>query len=382
MWYHTVNVAWHAAATVLFWHWSRGILAPAGALAAAAVFAVHPVHVEAVANVVGRLELMAAAFVFAALVAHRNGSWLAPLWYALALFSKEHAVVFLGLALIAPRPARRASHLWMAYALATVAWLALMLFVVRGHPPVTSAVFLGSSTLERLLTALSIVPEYARLLVFPVHLSADYEPAVIQPAAGITTGVVLGMLLLAAYAWIAFRAWRAERSAATALLWIPIALAPVSNVFFATGVALAERTLYLPSAGVSLLAGWKVQKGGELRTPVIAAAAVMLLAAAGVRTWFRTPVWRDARTFAITLLEDHPESYRAHWVAGRVLLAAGDVAGAQRELALARRIYAGDEKLNREARNVDSLLQQGGQAASPGGAEPEAHAVSVNERQP
>jgi hypothetical protein len=93
MWYHAVNVAWHAAATVLLWVWIRGFLAPAGALVAAALFAVHPVHVEAVANVVGRLELMAAAFIFAALVAHRRGSWFAPLLFACALLSKEHAVV-------------------------------------------------------------------------------------------------------------------------------------------------------------------------------------------------------------------------------------------------------------------------------------------------
>jgi hypothetical protein len=382
MWYHAVNVAWHAAATVLLWHWSRGFLAPAGALAAAALFAVHPVHVEAVANVVGRLELMAAAFVFAALIAHRSGSRLAPLWYALALLSKENAVVFLGLALVAPRPAPRAARLWIAYGAVTLTWLAVMAFVVRGHPPVTSAVFLDRAAYERLLTVLSVVPEYARLLVFPLHLSADYEPGVIQPATGITTGVVLGTILLAAYAWIAFRAWQTERVAAFALLSIPIALAPVSNVFFATGVALAERTLYLPSVGVCLLGGWLVQQAGERRTVAIAAVAVTLLAAAGTRTWLRTPVWHDARTFAITLLEDHPESYRGHWVAGRVLLSVGDVAGAQRELSLARRIYGRDNKLNREARSVDSLLQGRGPVAAPVGTEFRSHKVSVTGAQP
>lgn len=382
MWYHAVNVLWHAAATVLLWQWTRGFLAPAGALAAAALFAVHPVHVEAVANVVGRLELMAAAFVFAALIAHRNGSRLAPLWYALALLSKEHAVVFLGLALVAPRSAPRARRLWVAYGAVTLAWLALMAFVVRGHPPVTSAVFLDRSTFERLLTVLSVVPEYLRLLAFPLHLSADYEPGVIQPASGVTAGVVLGTTLIAAYAWIAFRAWRGERVAAFALLSIPIALAPVSNVFFATGVALAERTLYLPSAGVCLLAGWMVQRAGERRMQAIVVVGITLLTAGATRTWLRTPVWHDARTFAITLLEDHPESYRGHWVAGRVLLAAGDIAGAHRELTLARRIYGRDDKLNREARSVDSLLQQRGQAVSLGEAERVPPAAGVGEGRP
>src|SRR2546422_11092397 len=59
------------------------------------LFAVHPVHVEAVANVVGRAELMAAAFtllaVYAALEADRP-VWSAVCW-ALGLLSKEVAVV-------------------------------------------------------------------------------------------------------------------------------------------------------------------------------------------------------------------------------------------------------------------------------------------------
>jgi hypothetical protein len=60
-------------------------------------------------------------------------------------------------------------------------------------------------------------------------------------------------------------------------------------------------------------------------------------------------VWHDSRTFALQLLADHPESYRAHWVAARVLHAAGNVDGARREYAIALRINAGVAALNREA---------------------------------
>lgn len=114
----------------------------------------------------------------------------------------------------------------------------------------------------------------------------------------------------------------------------------------------------------------------------IVVVGITLLTAGATRTWLRTPVWHDARTFAITLLEDHPESYRGHWVAGRVLLAAGDIAGAHRELTLARRIYGRDDKLNREARSVDSLLQQRGQAVSLGEAERVPPAAGVGEGRP
>ncbi|HUF30618.1 MAG TPA: hypothetical protein VMM77_08110, partial [Gemmatimonadaceae bacterium] len=59
-WFHAVNVLWHAAAALLVWYVALQLLAPAAALVAALLFAVHPVHVEAVANLVGRLEPMAA----------------------------------------------------------------------------------------------------------------------------------------------------------------------------------------------------------------------------------------------------------------------------------------------------------------------------------
>ena len=65
-WFHFTNMLWHAlasmAAFLLLARWFR----PAAALAGSLMFALHPVHVEAVANIVGRSELIAATFFFAA----------------------------------------------------------------------------------------------------------------------------------------------------------------------------------------------------------------------------------------------------------------------------------------------------------------------------
>src|SRR5260370_38205488 len=61
-WFHAVNVFWHAAAVVLVAALARQWAGLRGALAAGLIFAVHPIHVEAVAHVGGRGELMAARF--------------------------------------------------------------------------------------------------------------------------------------------------------------------------------------------------------------------------------------------------------------------------------------------------------------------------------
>jgi hypothetical protein len=72
----------------------------------------------------------------------------------------------------------------------------------------------------------------------------------------------------------------------------------------------------------------------------------------GIRTWTRTPAWRDDRTYLLTLLADHPESYEAHLTAGRVLRGAGHLDEAERELAISRQLFARDPLVYREAAEI------------------------------
>ncbi|PYP19478.1 MAG: hypothetical protein DMD54_02595 [Gemmatimonadetes bacterium] len=97
-WFHAMNVVWAAIATALFALLACELAGPVVGLIAGLLFAVHPVHVEAVANVVGRAELMAAAGYAVALVcanrAERDAKYLlgVMLGAALAITAKEIAV--------------------------------------------------------------------------------------------------------------------------------------------------------------------------------------------------------------------------------------------------------------------------------------------------
>src|SRR4029079_1331382 len=95
--FHATNVALHAAtALVLFLFAGELLGSAAAAFAAVSIFAVHPIHVEAVAGIVGRAEILVALFALAALWVGRKPSVAAAagagLLYLLALFSKESAV--------------------------------------------------------------------------------------------------------------------------------------------------------------------------------------------------------------------------------------------------------------------------------------------------
>jgi hypothetical protein len=290
---------------------------------------------------------MATVFVLGTLLAHRAGSWFALPLFALGLLSKENAIVALGLVIAHDllRPATTGftarRKLYAGYGVVAIAYVATLGLIFHDKTlGVTSATFADASLGTRLWTMASVIPEYVRLLLFPAALSADYEPQVIPAVQHLTVAGAVGMSILVAYVAAIAIYWRRDRRIAFGLIWVAITLAPVSNVFFASGVTLSERSLYLPSAGVVLTLGMIGQSLlPHFRTALLVAAATMGVAAA-LRTWTRTPVWRNDRTFVLTLLSDHPESFRAHWVAGRVYSAMGQLNDAQRELRIARQLHA------------------------------------------
>jgi protein O-mannosyl-transferase len=368
-WFHIVNVLWHALATVLVWMLAAELLAPAAAAITALLFAVHPVHVEAVSNVVGRLEPMSAVFVLGALLAHRRGSWAAPALFAAGLLSKESAIVFLGLVaandLILDRDWRttlRARRwLYAGYGAVTVAYAAILLVTFHDREFTTPArVFAGTTLGHRLELVARTVPHYIRLLVAPLDLSASYAPNVISPHAGMSVMTAMGiaavvLVVLASAVAMRSRRWPAM---AYAVIWAPLALAPVSNVFFPSGVLLAERTLYLASVGVCLGVGAVAERYLITRPAMVVAATASVALAFAVRTWTRTPVWHDDRTYLLALLADHPESYEAHLAAGRALRGANALDQAERELVIARRLFPRDSIVYREAADVAERQQR------------------------
>ena len=343
-------------------------------LIAALIFAVHPVHVEAVANVVGRLERMAAVFVLGALLAHRRGD--RAVHHSARLRCPEqrerdrvHRFGGGARLLLSKnwRAALSARRWWYAsYGVVVLAYVLMLAAVFHDRALAMEArVLVGATALERMALVAKVIPHYARLLLAPAELSASYAPNVIMPDGGLSSGTMLGvtLLVLAALAFVGTVRARRWPVMAFAMLWVPVALSPVSNVFFASGILLAERTLYLSSVGVCLGVGAIAERMlATRRTAVLTGIAVVLLAFAA-RTWTRTPVWRDDRAWLLTLLADHPESYEAHRTAGGILKGAGQLDHAARELTIARELYPRDPLVYREAADV-ALRQRRTQLAA------------------
>jgi protein O-mannosyl-transferase len=340
--FHLCSVVWHAAACVLVRRFLSGWLAPIGATIGAIWFALHPVHVEAVAGLVGQTELMAAVFVLLACLAHRKGQRVAALWFALALLSKESGIVFLGLALamdVADRVRRPA--LYARYVVVTALYAAALALVFANRPLSKIApTWAQASVVERWLTMFSVVPSYVRLLVAPLHLHMDYGPRVVDLATTVTLPVIIGAAMLVVAVLIAVAARSRAPTNTLGLAWFAIAIAPVANLVFPSGVVMAERNLYLPSVGAALIVGWvALWLIGRVPARTTLALAAVYGAVFAVRTWTRTPVWHDDTALTLASLHDSPASYKAHHAAGVLFAQTGHWPEAANEYRYARWLF-------------------------------------------
>ncbi len=352
-WFHLTNVLLHAGASVLVFllltRWFDTIAALAGGL----LFAIHPVHVEAVANVVGRSELLAAIGVFATCLLWlyrpadpRHASVRSAgiiVAFAFGMLAKESAIVALPLVLLLDVAERRLDlrrpQGWLtgnAAAFGGMLAVCVLWFVARWlvlgtlTPTRVDAAFdVASGTAARIWTALQAWPVWATLLFTPTTLLADYGPRVLLPVTGPTaTNIPGAVILLGLLAAGTTAAATGRGRALVALLWFPITILPVSNLIVPTGVIVAERTLYLPSLVVSLVAAALVAvASGSLAsarvapTPRFRRAVLVGLAAygllLGVRTLTRIPAWRSTDAVFEALGRDRPDSFRAQWYFAR-----------------------------------------------------------------
>ena len=346
--FHAFNVALHTANTTLVTILLTTLGAtPPLALFGGAIFAVHPVHVEAVANSVGRGDALMTLFVLLGALAYLSrfrSEWtrvgLVGLAYALALAAKENGIVLpallVALSLLHPgrseRERRDPLPLFAGLAGVLVPYLALRYQVLGTLFHRDAAPYIVTLPVPlRLSTAVANVTEFVRLLLFPADLYADYGPGVILPIGIGAIRFWVGGGVLLAVGILAVSTLRRSPWIALGVVWIALSLAVVGNVLFPIGVWVAERTLYLPSVGISLLAvglGRHVvafPRESRLRQRWIAlCAATLLMVLGGVRTWTRNAAWHDTEAVFMTLAEKHPEAFRSQWWMGMRLIDAGE----------------------------------------------------------
>ena len=304
--YHLVNLLLHWVNSLLVWRLLRRLAVP-GAWAVAAVFAVHPLHVESVAWIIERKDLLSALFYLTAAL-----TWVrfveGPGWgrygLALALFTagllSKSVVVTFPVALLI-------WHWWQRDRVTSTDLFRLAPFFAVGLA-VTLADFsfytsreplaLGYSLIERVLIASRALWFYVGKLLWPADL------AVIYPLWDIRAGDPLAWAYLAAAVAVAVLLWlgrhRVGRGPLAGVLFYAVTLSPVLGFVdygYMQFALVADRFQYLAGIGVmATLIGGGAYAVGRLPAPArmtangLLAAALALL---GTLTWIQAQVYRN-----------------------------------------------------------------------------------------
>ncbi|XP_074489782.1 protein O-mannosyl-transferase TMTC3 isoform X2 [Sebastes fasciatus] len=349
--YHLLNVVLHAVVCVLFLRVCRLFLDKTSGLVAALLFAVHPIHSEAVTGVVGRAELLSSIFLLAAFLAYTKSTsadhsivWapiaLTVVLVAAATLCKEQGITVVGICCVYevfvaqgftlpmlldtlrqvlqgkdgfPYAVLQTLLKLIVLIISTLLLVIVRVQVIQSQLPVftrfdnPAAV---SSTPTRQLTFNYLLPVNAWLLLNPSELCCDWTMGTIPLVESLLD--LRNLATLGFYTFLGLLAYHSLRyrnsSAKTvimALSFIVLPFIPASNLFFPVGFVVAERVLYVPSMGFCVLVahGFKIiSHKGQLKKISWLIIGVLLTTHA-VKTFNRNWDWESEYTLFTSALK-------------------------------------------------------------------------------
>jgi protein O-mannosyl-transferase len=342
--YRAASFLLHAGVSALVLSMLTRLAGPGIGLAGALLFAVHPVHAEAVAMFYGQFELLSTLFILLAvhcyLMSRGDGTKPAPfalclLFFFLALVSKEGAAMLPALLVLVRAlwmtgngPLSERSRCFMR----GVGWDLLCLPVLLLYLALRANA-LGSMTALPNDTITSVYDGPQRVKAIVVAVSHALRLSTVPTGQTVYYGHLRDAVFgtpVNELVWLAFAAM-ALLALATRLGWKPvffgagwffIALLPVSNLV-PSGVLVGERNLYLPSVGICFLGGaayaWCRER---VRIPrwLVSGALGVVVAGYLVASTVVMGRWRNEETLWRTTVAAHPRSPAAHLWLGQAMM--------------------------------------------------------------
>jgi Flp pilus assembly protein TadD len=367
--FHLVNLVLHlTVVAAVFLITERIFQDHRMALMAAVLFAVHPIHCEAVAWVAAVSDLELTLFYLLTFwlfleVARPGGGFSYPAQLAMAgsflltIFAKETAVTLPLLATIYEhfyRHDRRETRLHqkvVRYAALWVLSAAYLLFRVRVLGSLGSGYGRKDLTwYETFLSGLLLAGRYFRNAFWPVNLrvlcpfrvSGLFDPALLGSA-----------VALAGCGAVFFFLWRRAKLVSFGLVWMLVTLAPVLNVRWMPIFPFADRYLYLPSVGFCWVLGWgllwlwiKAAARGRVWTWAFSTAFVLLLGLCSLRIITRNRIWQNNVALYTDILAACPDTHNVRVRLGEAYWDMGNQTSATAEW---------EKELEQAPRDLDAL---------------------------
>ncbi len=376
--HHFVNVLWHAANVALLFTWLLQLTGRMGPSAfIAALFAWHPLHVESVAWVSERKDLLSTFFALLSLLVYtkyaqekkRAFLWLSLAGFALGLICKPMLVTLPCLLLLLDYwPLKRMFPFKQAllvekipfFVLTAASCVITFLAQKQGEAIAPLSMYSLDYRLENAVVALM---KYLGKLFLPVDLCVFYQMG--RPIPIWETGLAIIIIAVSVTAWH----WRWQRPYfLTGWLWFMGTLVPVIGLLQVGQQAMADRYTYLPSIGFFIAVVFLLAEVAErLITPKIAAmgfVALLCAACIGV-TEHQLQFWRDSEALFRRAIAMTTDNEVAHLNLGAALATDGRLEEALPEFQEALRINPGHYQLYNDIANI--LDRQGRHAEAAAG---------------
>ncbi len=361
--HHFTNLLLHAANTALLFLWLSAATGFRGRSAfVALVFGLHPLHVESVAWVAERKDVLSAFFMLLALIAYtsyaRDPSVKRYLLVAAAflagLLSKPMVVTLPLLLLAIDRWPLKRTESWRRLIVEK-----LPLLLLSG---LSAAVTLWAQRKGGSVAALSALPfelrnqnagfsylAYIAKALWPVNLAVFYP----FPLHGLALWkLTLTSFVLPAVGWLAWRTRRTHPWIAAGWIWYVVTLLPVIGLVQVGMQAMADRYMYIPMIGLLIPITWELA-----RLPMAQWAAPVVLAALAAVSWHQISFWRDGVTLWTRALAVTHDNFVAHDNLGVELDALGRHGEALAQYRETLRIEPGDR--NGEANYAQASFAEG-----------------------
>jgi hypothetical protein len=410
--FHAVNILLHAAVSAAVAEFTRrATRSTAAAFIAGLLFAAHPIHVEVIANIIGRAETMCALGAVGALILFLRPLTIArvlAIWacMVLAILSKEQGLLVpLMLLLALPLRKRSATVITPAqpataadqpqtdvlpyaqpstpktgrFSGPTLLMVLLVCWTLAGYIIFRESIlkfwwdrsFLDrtinpivlSVGRDRLLMPLVLLGRYVALLIAPVRLALDYGGGVIgsrvsfaDPYLYIGTAAAVVMTAACGFAYL-----RRHWLVLFCVISFALLFGMVANVATLIGTNFGERLMYLPSVFFCVLAGTALSKLPRRLSTTITAIVLLLFS---VRSVTYAARWNDPPALFRVAIAEQPKAIRVYLLLAEDQFRQGDLTAAIKTLATARdldpnyyRVWLNSAHLAMHAQDFESALR-------------------------
>lgn len=334
--YHLVNILLHAAIAALLWALLRRLELP-GAYLAAFVFALHPVHVESVAWITERKNVLSGLFYFLSLIVFlryhplsggdrsSHAPWtvylLSIALFVCALLSKTvtcslPAVILLIFWWKHGSIGRRLAGLMTPFFALGIFFAFVTVWMERHHVGAQGSEW-SLTLIDRVIVAGHSLWFYLGKLIVPVDLSFIYRRWETDGAAPLQLLYPVSFLLLLAALW--FSRSKIGRGPTTALLIFAGTLVPALgfiDIYPMRYSFVADHFQYLASIAVIVLlislATLGIRRLGSIQRGVTWSGSIVLLGILALLTWNRAAAFRDPESLWVDTVNKNPTSWMAH----------------------------------------------------------------------